>query len=289
MLGLGRGTDAATRDRGQPNPTVPATQRATPEAAGPLMVGHVTDQRPRRWRSHCDRCKAFIPQGVDAALCDAPRCAYIECFRCFPDPDKELWCPAHRGGVHLETRQGTIAVAPAVPPQTVPSIPDGAAPFLAMVFTAIAVILAATAPSAVPQLERSWRFFLTFLRFINLGLEDVTEWIVCAYLLCRVCPPVNVPLPQFMTRRVLPSTANGDVIALRRRARMSGLATLLEALNGERVLELVRRLTAGVKRRKTNKAPILIHHVRALWDAVIVRTPGWPKIDSSIAVHSASS
>lgn len=255
-----------------PRTDVPRGGSSTPGCPPQLDLHQGTDRAPARWRSHCDKCRAFIPQGVNAALCDAPRCPYILCLTCFPNTDEELWCPAHAGGVRLSTQRGEIAVAPAVQPQPAPPVPLGASPVLALLFTAIVVILAATAPSAVPHLERSWRFFLTFLRFLNIGLGDVTEWIVCAYVLCRVCPPVGVDLPGFMARRVMPATANGDIQALRRRARMSGMPDLLAALNGEKVMELIRRLTAGVKRRKTNKAPILIHHIRTLWQSATAKS-----------------
>jgi len=40
-------------------------------------------------------------------------------------------------------------------------------------------------------------------------------------------------------------------------------------------MELLRRLTAGVKRKKTTKSPILIHHIRDLWQRTTNRTPGF--------------
>lgn len=262
--------------------TTAATNPASGAGAGAATDVHPTgaprtasDRRPTRWRSHCDKCKTFVPQGQDAALCDAPGCQYLLCFRCFPDPSQELWCTQHQGGVHLRTQRGVVAVAPAVETQAIPALPAGAAPVLTVMFTAIAVLLAAVAPTSVAGLERSWRFFTTFLRFVDVPIENVTEWVICAYVLCRVCPPVGIELPQFMARHVMPATAYGDILALRRRARMSGYRELLDALLGDRVAELCRRLTAGVKRKKTTKSPILIHHLRDLWNGTANRTAGF--------------
>jgi integrase len=264
MMGTSHATTGTTT-------TLPA-RPATPALAA--AGASASSAACKRWRSRCDKCGVQVPQGADAALCDAVDCPYLLCMTCFPDLAQELWCPAHQGGMLLSTQRGTVAVTPAVETQQAPPLPLGASPVLAVMFTAIVTLLAAAAASAVQNLERSWRFFNIFLRFINVPLSEVTEWIVCSYILCRVCPPISMELPAFMAKHVAPSTAYGDILALRRRARMSGYIGLLVELTGERVSELLRRLTAGVKKSKTNKAPILIHHIRSLW-ASGTRTVGF--------------
>ena len=225
-------------------------------------------RRPPRYDEACFGCGARVPQATPAALCDYPSCVHLKCLQCHPDMGATLECPEHQGHVaHLEGPGGVQTFAAAVAPQPVPRIPDGAEPALSTLFAACAVMLAVMVATSAAAVARAHRFFTTFLRFFNVAPSEVTPWVVMAYLIARCRPPVGVPLPAFMTSRVLPRTAAGDLTLLRRRARIVKDHALLVALTDEDVLRLGAVLGANVRRSKTAKAPVLIHHLEAMWAA----------------------
>ena len=214
------------------------------------------------------RCGAHVPQhDTTARVCDVAGCVEIACSRCHPDVDATLECPSHAGWVvQLMNQQGIPRTyVAAVAPQPVPPVPGDASPHLSVLFACAAVLLVTVVASSAAAMERAWRFFTTFLRFYNVRPCDVTAWVVMAYLIARCQPPVGMPLPDFMSRRVQPKTAAADLTALRRRARLMK-DPMLDAFTDEDVLRLAGVLGANVKSSKTNKAPILVHHVQGAWD-----------------------
>jgi integrase len=187
--------------------------------------------------------------------------------------DETLECAEHKGFVarllHRDGEVRTYVASVAAPP--VPQVPAGASVFLATVFAAVAVMLVTVVASSACAMERAWRYFSGFLRFHNVSPKDVSPWVVMSYMLCRCYPPVGVPLPAHMQSRVTPKTAAQDLTALRRRARLMKDTALLDALTDEDVLRLGGVLGANVKRTKTEKAPILMHHLQALWESRAAR------------------
>lgn len=178
-----------------------------------------------------------------------------------------LECEAHRGQVTsivgADGQPRTVVASVQAPP--VPTIPEGASPQLQTFFLAISVLLVSTVASAAEAMTRAWNAFMTFLRFFNVRRDQVTSWVVMAFLLARCNPPVGVQLPTFMQRRVLPRTAAHDLTLLRRRARLMKDRDLLEALIDEDVLRLGSVLGTSIRKTKSSKAPILIHHLRDRW------------------------
>ena len=215
------------------------------------------------------RCGVHVPQhDTSARVCDVAGCVRIACQRCHPDLEAVLECETHRGWVvQLVGAQGPRTYTAAVAPPPVPDAPAGAAACLNVLFACAAVLLVTVVASSAASMERSWRFFTAFLRFVNVRPADVTPWVVMSYVIARCQPPVGMPLPEFMSRRVLPKTAAADLTALRRRARLMK-DPMIDALTDEDVLRLGTVLGANVKRSKTEKAPILIHHLQELWDRV---------------------
>ena len=142
-------------------------------------------------------------------------------------------------------------------------------------FLTITVLLAATLPAAAAEMDRAWRYFCAYLRFFNIDRAAVSAYVVMSYTLLRCNPPMGVPLPECMSRRVLPRTAAGDIGLLRRRARLMKDAAFLAVLTDEDVLRLGTVLGANVKRAKTSKAPILLTHLETLWRDAAVRTAGF--------------
>ena len=225
---------------------------------------------PPVYSESCLRCGRHVPQqDASARVCDVPNCTQVACAACHPNMEDILECPEHAGCVaRLCGRDGTTRTyTAAVVPPPIPPVPAGAAPFLSTVYAAVSVMLVTAVATSVVAMERAWRFFSGFLRFANVRAADVTAWTVMSYLLCRCYPPVGVPLPEFMQNRVLPKTAAQDLTLLRRRARMMKDSLLLDALTDEDVLRLGSVLGANVRRSKTTKAPILVHHIQKAWDA----------------------
>lgn len=277
MLGAAP-TQPRTRSMGAP--VVPASRRTAPQpSTDDTTATAVTPSDGRRapvYSTTCFRCNAHVPQrDTSARVCDIPRCVRIACASCHPNLDDTLECPDHTGWVTTllgpdGPQRHVASVAP-----TTPTIPDGALPALSALFAAVAVMLVTTLASAAVSMERAWRFFTSFLRFYGIHPDQVTPFVVMSYMLARCRPPIGVPIPDFMARRVQPRTAAQDLSVLRRRARLTKDSRLLAALTDEDVLRLGGVLGANVKRAKTNKAPILIHHLVAAWTAATDATYGF--------------
>ena len=115
------------------------------------------------------------------------------------------------------------------------------------------------------------RFFSDWVRFLNVPWDAVDEFTVCSFLIARCCPLVGHALPATFARPVLPSTAAADVTNLRRRARLAGDMTFLQTLCDEAVVRTCSMLTANVKAKKSAKKPILLRHLREVWQRIAAR------------------
>ena len=209
------------------------------------------------------RCGAHVPQREPAAVCDMPGCTELMCLRCEPDLSKVVTCQAHAASVtQVHTVDGPRTIVAAVAPRELPpDTPAAAVPW----YSAVAVFLAAAPAGACTSMERAMRFFSEWVRFIGLSWAQVCALTVCSYLIARCCPVVGADVPAVFGRRVAPSTAASDITALRRRARLANDQSLLVVLCDEAVVRMCSLLTANTKKKKSNKAPILLRHLRELW------------------------
>ena len=218
----------------------------------------------RPWSERCFKCQAHVPQREPAAVCDVPGCTELLCLRCQPDLSQVVTCAAHATAVaQVHTAEGPKTIVAAVTPRQLPEhTPAAAVPW----YMAVAVFLAAAPEGACTSMERAMRYFSEWVRFIGLAWEHVCPFTVCAYLIARCCPVVGRDVPAVFGRPVAPRTAASDITALRRRARLASDHAFLDVLCDETVMRMCSLLTANSKKKKSDKAPILLRHLRQLWE-----------------------
>ena len=133
--------------------------------------------------------------------------------------------------------------------------PDRLRPLL-MAARCVAGNLPTSSARKVRAAVRLWKASLDWF-----GIEEsaIDESFVVALIILRCCPPVGMPLPDFASRPVLPTTAASDIDVLRRAAReqLYDMGTFLGPLSHDRVLRLQRSIGGRVSRLKTNKKPFL--------------------------------
>lgn len=254
--------DAPRAARAQPTMATLDSAAADPAAAG---AARGAAARPRGgWSETCLKCGGHVPQRADAAVCDFPGCVQLACLRCHPDVDAMLACEAHAGRVtRLQPAAGAaVTVAAAVDPVAPPVPSDTARPW----YEAVSTVLASAPPAAAAGMQRAHRYLSSWLRWIDVPVDAVDEWAVCSFVLARCAPVVGEARPAALGPPVAPATAAGDLSALRRRARLLGDTAMLDVLCHETVVRLVGMLTANTTRKKSAKRPILIAHVREVWE-----------------------
>ena len=237
-----------------------ASASLVPTATG---GGRAGVRRPT-YSEKCFRCSAHVPQREPAAVCDVPGCTELLCLKCQPDLSQVVTCAAHAAAVtQVHTKDGPRTVVAAVPPRQLPEhTPAAAVPW----YAAVAVFLAAAPEGACTSMERAMRFFTEWVRFLGLAWENVCAFTVCAYLIARCCPVVGKEVPAVFGKPVAPRTAASDITALRRRARLANDHAFLAVLCDEAVVRTCALLTANTKKKKSEKAPILLRHLRQLWE-----------------------
>lgn len=262
-------------------------QPGTGLTPAPTATAGRSGRLPERmqYENECRRCGRHVPQDVQAAICQGAGCSYLLCVVCWPNLAADMWCGAHedqtagaaQGGQKprgMDRGKPSITLCPSgrdpvvVTATTtlplVPSMPPGARQELHIFFVAIATIIAAVVVSSAAAMERADREFTRFLELYGVARSAVTSWIVAAYVLARVCPPFGVPLPDSFVKTVAPSTAATDLSLLRRKARIEQDVPMLSALCGDEV-SMVNAQLSGAAKTKTNKAPILLHHIEDAW------------------------
>lgn len=215
----------------------------------------------------CMGCGCNILPGMAFTKCDQPKCAVGACVRCCPTNEGYFWCQEHKDMcTKLVGRNGSeeLVITAAVPPRPVPDLPEGAAAGLGLLYQAVAVILASVPAGSEGGMHTAWRQYEVFAR--HFGISEPSSWSVCAYILLRVRPPVGVPLPEDFAIAVQPRTIRTYISAIRRRLRLTENREWLEAFCHEDVTLMMAAIGANVKRTKTDKKPILMKHIREIWD-----------------------
>lgn len=249
------GAGAATQQQ-QQQVAAGAAQRRGPPPAG----------RAPKYEEQCFGCGAKVPQLAPAAVCDFPRCVRVKCMRCHPNMDQVLACPQHTGRVvQLRTATGAATLAAAVDPLQPPSTGSAVADTW---YQGVAVVLATAPAAAADGMERAFRFFSTWVRYLGLTMATVTAWTVMSYVLARCAPIVGATVPPFMATRVAPQTVAGDITLLRRRARLMGDEGFLRILTDELVMRIVSLVSANTSKKKSEKRPILMRTLREMWNRI---------------------
>jgi integrase len=134
------------------------------------------------------------------------------------------------------------------------------------------LLLGTIGESGAAKINGACGRFEKALRWWGMLRGAVTAAVICAFVILRCAPPVGHDRPSGFDKPVLPSTAIGDVDALRRAARLglNGMAELLQALDHSVVHQLSRAIGARVKRLKTSKRPLLFHEVKAYVDKALL-------------------
>ena len=243
-----------------------------PEAKPPLNSAEKRRALPvactrRVYAQNCGRCGTQISQRTEAWVCDFRACSWVVCLTCHKGgPGKVLLCPQHQStAVQLSKPDGsTILVVASMRPPPAPPVPKGAKSWLGQLFQAVAVVLTAIPDTSASGVDKAYRYFTEWLDCLGITLDDVSPFVVCAYMLARTFPPVGVPLPEFMAKPVLPTTVAQDISCLRRFARLQRMPSLLRSLSEEDVIRMGHQLGAHIKPSHTKKAPLLIQHIRAV-------------------------
>jgi integrase len=138
------------------------------------------------------------------------------------------------------------------------------APLLAVAEAVVASVPLASA-AKIRGAVALWRNALEWFGLTS--TSHLSAAIPAAILVARCCPPIDMDLPPFLQRRVLPVTAAQDIDLMRRAASMgvAGMAGALPALSDHRVLALQRAIGGRARRLTTSKRPLLFHKVEAFW------------------------
>lgn len=191
---------------------------------------------------------------------------------------------AEPGSLTVRTATGIHVL----PPTSVLAVDDGpphpcAYPHLFQPFLASAMRLLSYVPRASEaKLVGATERFREVLRHWGIAVERISWHHVIAYITIRCAPVVGFEVPRCCATPVLPSTAAGDVDALRRasRLRVLGMEQCREALDDERVSALLRAISARIKRLRTAKRALLHAEVMAFWRLAV-------KSGSAIAIRDA--
>lgn len=163
--------------------------------------------------------------------------------------------------VTLHWKAGSATVTSAQPLQR-----PSALGVLDLLYAAVAVVATSMPRSSAMAGSRALRYWGEFRTAFH---APTSPWSVAAYLLLRVAPPFNVPLPEWTKNIVAPATASGEASAMKRHLRNLALGpplladdqALLDALGSDLVRRVRASLGANITRAKTKKLPILWHMV----------------------------
>lgn len=181
-----------------------------------------------------------------------------------------LRCTHTAATMSLRTKAGVKTV----PAGLLPSVPDDwpslcGHPDRFRAFATAASALRVRIPeSSTAKLQGAVRRFKEMLFWWGIPETAVTPLVVTAFIVARCCPPVDAELPKEMATPVLPTTAAGDIDAIRRAARLKvlGAERWTAAVDDDGVSQLLRAVGARVKRLTTVKKPLLFRQVREAWD-----------------------
>jgi integrase len=168
----------------------------------------------------------------------------------------------------VNTVRGIQSVAPTIhasPFDTQSTWPARITPFIAVASAIMCSIPAASAAA----LEHSTRIFCDFVAWAGTSILLPAVEVLVAFIVCRCVPPVGVELPPtgFKTP-VLPTTAVGNVDALRRAAR-KGVACIrhwLPVLESDVLAAFCAQIGGRVQKLRSSKRPFLFAKVQEAWD-----------------------
>jgi integrase len=140
----------------------------------------------------------------------------------------------------------------------------------------VELMMASIPATSVRKISSAVDTFKAVVDWWGASMSMVTGVLVCAFVVLRCAPPVDMEIPPCLNKPVLPPTAAGDIDSLRRAARLGvgGMAPLLPALMDGRVAALLRSIGARIKHLRTNKRALLYSEVVAFWEQC--KTAGTP-------------
>ena len=180
----------------------------------------------------------------------------------------------------MRTRAGGVVEIPFSPATAGLKPPIATGPrawVLQILFVTIIAIVGSLPQSSEQTMERALRYLQAFLSWFGAALP--TGWIIAAYIVMRVAPPLGIPIPAFILRGIVrQNTVQNEISALRRYLKLRANTprtpeskawddALAEALDDPIVSSVLHAL-ATPRQKKTKKLPILFSMVLALWAAI---------------------
>ena len=148
---------------------------------------------------------------------------------------------------------------------------------LTALFSAIVFLLGTIPDSSLATMERSHRYLHQFLTWIGAALP--TPWLLCAYIMMRVFPPLDLEIPPFVKRGLVSAaTIATEISSLRRYVSLRSAghknsetarqdAALESSVNDPMVSNLLRKMS-DPRQTKTKKLPILFSMILPWWESL---------------------
>ena len=182
-------------------------------------------------------------------------------------------CEDASAALELRTAGGVVALRPSALRSTVdvPVIRSTSLHLITPLVAAALSVMVMVPVASEAKLTSVMDTFMGVIAFWCLRLCDVNWAVVCAYVMVRCAPPVDLPLPPRCGKPVLAQSAAGDVDALRRAARLGlrGLGAIRDALYDDHVGQLLRAIGARMRRLKSAKKPLLFSQVSSVVSATL--------------------